>query len=232
MRRREFITLFGGVAALAAGGARAAAGKAADHRIPGPIDGVGRPPGRIATFVQRLRELGWIEGRTVAIEFRWAEGNSARFAEFRGRARRPQGRCHCHLGERRPRSRSSTPLTVIPAVFAVVGGPGRQQVWSRAWRVPAATSQACRPQHADARRQAARDMREVVPNLHRLAIMANVEEFRRRAGDARVRDRRPAELGLEGHHFRKSGAPRISRPPSRRSRAGRQALLCQPATRS
>ena len=33
-------------------------------------------------FVERLRELGWIEGRTVAIEVRWAEGKSERFAEI------------------------------------------------------------------------------------------------------------------------------------------------------
>src|SRR5262245_59575666 len=36
----------------------------------------------VAAFVQRLRELGWIEGRTVAIEYRWAEGRSERFAEI------------------------------------------------------------------------------------------------------------------------------------------------------
>jgi len=35
-----------------------------------------------AAFVQRLRELGWIEGRTVAIEYRWAEGRSDRAAEM------------------------------------------------------------------------------------------------------------------------------------------------------
>jgi putative ABC transport system substrate-binding protein len=35
-----------------------------------------------AAFVQRLRELGWIEGRTVAIEYRWAEGRADRLAEF------------------------------------------------------------------------------------------------------------------------------------------------------
>jgi putative ABC transport system substrate-binding protein len=34
-----------------------------------------------AAFVQRLCELGWIEGRTVAIEYRWAEGRPERFAE-------------------------------------------------------------------------------------------------------------------------------------------------------
>ena len=35
---------------------------------------------RAAAFVQRLRELGWIEGQNVAIEFRWAEGRSERSA--------------------------------------------------------------------------------------------------------------------------------------------------------
>jgi hypothetical protein len=35
-----------------------------------------------AAFVQRLRELGWIEGRTIAMEYRWSEGNPARQAEF------------------------------------------------------------------------------------------------------------------------------------------------------
>ena len=33
-------------------------------------------------FEQRLHELGWIEGRTVAIEYRWGEGNRERFADF------------------------------------------------------------------------------------------------------------------------------------------------------
>src|SRR5262249_45336119 len=37
---------------------------------------------RAAAFVQRLRELGWIENRTVAIEFRWAEGRSERYSEI------------------------------------------------------------------------------------------------------------------------------------------------------
>jgi hypothetical protein len=32
-----------------------------------------------AAFVRRLRELGWIEGRTVAIEYRWGEGRTERF---------------------------------------------------------------------------------------------------------------------------------------------------------
>ena len=35
-----------------------------------------------AALVQRLRELGWIEGHTIAIEYRWAEGRNERFAEI------------------------------------------------------------------------------------------------------------------------------------------------------
>src|SRR5262245_7994746 len=37
---------------------------------------------RVAAFVQRLRQLGWIENRNVAIEYRWAEGRSERFVEI------------------------------------------------------------------------------------------------------------------------------------------------------
>jgi hypothetical protein len=48
----------------------------------------------VAAFVQRLRELGWIENRTVAIDYRWVEGREERFAEVRP----AQGRCHCHIG--------------------------------------------------------------------------------------------------------------------------------------
>src|SRR5262249_57186437 len=35
-----------------------------------------------AAFVQRLSELGWVEGQNVAIEYRWAEGQSERFARI------------------------------------------------------------------------------------------------------------------------------------------------------
>jgi len=81
LRRRQFITLLGGAAAAWPLAARAqqklptigffSAGSAAAMR-----DWVG-------ALVQRLRELGWIEGRTVAIEYRWAEGHDERLAECR-----------------------------------------------------------------------------------------------------------------------------------------------------
>jgi len=83
MRRRAFITLLGGAAAaawpLSARGQQV--GKVATIGFLGPnTPAVQRH--WTAAFVQRLRELGWIEGRNIAIEYRWGEGRTERFAEI------------------------------------------------------------------------------------------------------------------------------------------------------
>src|SRR5258705_13965387 len=81
MRRREFIALLGGVAASWPIPARA-------QQPALPVIGflgANTPASQsqwTAAFVQRLRNLGWIEGRTVAIEYRWADGRSERVAEI------------------------------------------------------------------------------------------------------------------------------------------------------
>jgi len=82
VRRREFIALLAGAAAAWPLAVRA--------QQPGRLPTIGflgestslAQSERTAAFVQRLRELGWIEGRTVTIEYRWAEGRSERFAEI------------------------------------------------------------------------------------------------------------------------------------------------------
>jgi len=82
MRRREFVRLLGGAAAAWPVVARAQpAGK---RPTIGYIGGGGPITQRawVEAFVQRLRELGWIEGRTVAIEYRWGEGRAERYAEI------------------------------------------------------------------------------------------------------------------------------------------------------
>jgi len=81
MRRREFITLLSGAAAAWPLAARAQ--QAAKLPIVGFLgtDASGWRPWTSA-FVQRLHELGWIEGRTIAIEYRWSEGRPERHAEI------------------------------------------------------------------------------------------------------------------------------------------------------
>jgi hypothetical protein len=80
MKRREFITLLGGAAAwpLAASAQQA-------EKLP-TIGFLGASPSiesqRVAAFVQRLRELAWVDGRNVAIEYRWAEGRFDLFPEL------------------------------------------------------------------------------------------------------------------------------------------------------
>jgi len=78
MKRREFIAGLGAAAwPLAA---------SAQQRIPiiGFLDATSRSTqGQIASvFSQRLRELGWLDGRNVTIEVRWAEGRRERYSEI------------------------------------------------------------------------------------------------------------------------------------------------------
>jgi putative ABC transport system substrate-binding protein len=81
MKRREFMTLVGSAAAAWPLAARA--------QQPAKLPTVGFLGSEAsawsswtAAFVQRLRELGWIEGRTIAIEYRWSEGLPTRNAEI------------------------------------------------------------------------------------------------------------------------------------------------------
>jgi putative ABC transport system substrate-binding protein len=80
--RREFITLLGGGAAAWPLAARA------QQRERLPIIGIlgSATPAvqgqNVSILIERLRRLGWIDGRTVGIESRWAEGRAERFAEI------------------------------------------------------------------------------------------------------------------------------------------------------
>src|SRR4029453_7162291 len=80
MRRRDFIKVMVGSAAWPLA-ARAQPGKLPTIGFLGST-AASTVSQWVAAFVQRLRELGWIEGRTVAIEYRWAEGRKERAAEI------------------------------------------------------------------------------------------------------------------------------------------------------
>src|SRR4051812_15866332 len=80
MRRREFVRVLGGSALWPLAAYAQQPGKLPTIGFLGSTTPSAWGPWTTA-FVQRLRELGWIEDRTVAIEVRWAEGRSERFAE-------------------------------------------------------------------------------------------------------------------------------------------------------
>src|SRR5947208_13395775 len=82
MNRRELITLIGGAAAAWPFAARAQqAGKLPTIGFLGASTAAAWSH-RVAAFEQRLHQLGWNEGRTIAIEYRWAEGRNERSAEI------------------------------------------------------------------------------------------------------------------------------------------------------
>ena len=93
-----------------------------------------------AAFVQRLREFGWIEGRTIAIEYRWAEGRSERFAEIAAEFVRLKVDVIVTGGSAAVAAKQAT--SVVPIVFALGEPVGTGLVASLAR--PAATSPACR----------------------------------------------------------------------------------------
>jgi hypothetical protein len=82
MKRREFITIFGGATVALPLAVRAQ--QVAKKPIIGLL-GSTTPSvesHRVAGFVQRLGELGWIEGRNIVIEYRWAAGRNERYGEI------------------------------------------------------------------------------------------------------------------------------------------------------
>src|SRR5262249_33957450 len=76
----------------------------------------------VAAFVRRLHELGWIEGRTVTIEFRWAEGRTERFDEIAAEfVRRKVDVIVTSATAAIVVAKQAT--SVIPIVFAAAGDP-------------------------------------------------------------------------------------------------------------
>ena len=175
MRRREFITLLGGAAAapslLWPLGARAQqAGKLPTIGYLGPTT-ASVENRRFAAFVQRMRELGWTEGRNFIIEVRWAEGRSERFAEIAAEFVRLKVDVIVTVGAGVSAAKQAT--SVIPIVFAAAADPlGSGFVASLAR--PGGNSTGLSLQATDLAGKRLEFLREVVPGLRRLAIMANV----------------------------------------------------------
>jgi putative tryptophan/tyrosine transport system substrate-binding protein len=170
MRRRDVITLLGGAAALWPLAGRAQpSGKLTTI---GFLGGATEPATRtwLAAFVQRLRELGWIEGRTVAIEVRWAEGHFDRFADIAAEFIRLKVDVIVTAGP--PVFAAKQATSVIPIVFATVADPlGSGLVASLAR--PGGNVTGLSLTSPDLAGKRLELLREAVAGLRRLAVMAN-----------------------------------------------------------
>jgi putative ABC transport system substrate-binding protein len=170
IKRREFITLLGVAAAAWPLGARAQ-----QESKPPTIGFMGSTTAAawtpyVAAFEERLRELGWIKGRTVAIDYRWGEGRSERFAEIAAKFVRRKVDVIVTSGTAAAAAMHAT--SVIPIVLAVANDPvGSGMVASLAR--PGGNVTGLSLQAPDLVGKRLELLREVRPDLRAVAIMAS-----------------------------------------------------------
>ncbi len=140
-----------------------------------------------------MRELGWIEGRTVTIEYRWAEGRSERFAEIADEFVRLKVDVIVTVASAVAAARQAT--SRIPIVFALASDPvGGGLVASLAR--PGGNVTGLSIQSSDLVGKRIELLREVLPGLRRLAIIGNIHaaSFVSEIAEARVA---ASKLGLD-----------------------------------
>jgi putative ABC transport system substrate-binding protein len=171
MQRREFITFLGGAAAWP---------RHARAQQPAKLPTIGflgtTTPSAwsqwVAAFVQRLHELGWIEGRTVAIEYRWAEGRTERYTEIAAEFVRLK--VDIIVTSAAPAVNAAKQATsVLPIVFMAASDPVGSNLVASLAR-PGGNVTGLSTQSADLAGKRLELLREVVRGLRRVAIMANV----------------------------------------------------------
>jgi putative ABC transport system substrate-binding protein len=127
---------------------------------------------RLDAFLKRLRELGWTEGRTVAIEYAWGQGSSERFAEIAADFVRLKVDVIVTAGT--PNVIAAKQATsVIPIVFAVAGDPIANNLVASLAR-PGGNVTGLSTVATDLAGKRLELLREAVPGFRRLAIIGNV----------------------------------------------------------
>jgi putative tryptophan/tyrosine transport system substrate-binding protein len=169
--RREFITLLGGAAAWPVAARAQRAGKPPTIGFFGPNTASAWRPWT-AAFVQRLHELGWIEGRNLAIEYRWADARSERFAEIAAEFVRLKVDVIVTGGNAAVAAKQVS--SVVPIVFALADDLVSMGLIASLAR-PGGNITGLSIQATDLAGKRLELLREVVPGLQRLAIMANVD---------------------------------------------------------
>ena len=170
MKRREFIALTGATIAWPL----AAYAQQSAKRIIGFM-GSGTAAAQsewTAAFVQHLRELGWRDGENITIEYRWAEGRSERFSEIAAELVRL--RVDVIVTHNTPPVLAAKQATsVIPIVFATAGDPVGSGVVASLAR-PGGNITGLSSETPDTASKKVGLLRELVPDLSRLAILADV----------------------------------------------------------
>jgi putative ABC transport system substrate-binding protein len=170
MKRRSFATLLGAAALASPFAARAQPAKLPTIGFLGSATSVAWAPWTVV-FVQRLRELGWVEGRTVAIEYRWAKGRAARHAEIAAEFVRLKVDV-IFTGGAASSTAAKQATSIIPIVFALVGDPVGVGLVASLAR-PGGNVTGLSHQGTDLASKRLELLREIRPGLRRLAVMAN-----------------------------------------------------------
>jgi len=171
VKRREFIALLGGAAAWPVTARAQQPGKRPIVGFTGDSTPVGESE-RAAAFARRLHDLGWIEGRTIAIEYRWADGRSERLAEIA--AEFAQLKVDIIVTAGTPAVMAAKQAApVVPIVFAAAGDPVGAGLVTTLAR-PGGNVTGLSVLSVDLAGKRLDLLREAISNLGRLAIMGNV----------------------------------------------------------
>jgi putative ABC transport system substrate-binding protein len=171
MRRRHFLGVICGAAAVLPLAVRA------QHRTKVPIVGflgaaTPEPAAPwVKAFVKRLAELGWIEGRTIAIDYRWAEARTERYAEIAAEFVKLNVDIIVTWGSA-PVLAAKQSTTLVPIVFAAQMDPVGAGVVASLAR-PGGNITGMSIQQTDTAGKRLELLREAVPGLRRLAIISN-----------------------------------------------------------
>jgi putative ABC transport system substrate-binding protein len=173
MKRREFISLLGGAAAAWPLAARAQqSGKLPTFGYMGATTPSAQSQWT-AAFIQRVRELGWIEGRTIAVEYRWTEGRTERAAEIAAEFVQRKVDVIVTSGTGMVLAAKQA-TSVIPIVFALGLDPVGAGVVASLAR-PGSNVTGLSTQSTDIAGKRLELLREVLPRLRRLAIIGNAD---------------------------------------------------------
>jgi putative ABC transport system substrate-binding protein len=172
MRRRDFIKVIGSTATWPLAALAQQPGKLRTIGFSGQSTRSAESE-LVAAFTQRLHELGWIENRTLVIEYRWSEGRAERFVQIAAEFVRLNVDVIVTSGT--PQVLATKQATsVIPIVFARVGDPVASGIVASLAR-PGGNLTGLSSQSDELAGKRIEILREVVPSLRRVAILANVD---------------------------------------------------------